>query len=37
MGLADKSRWVKAAHSKGMKLTSWIIENLNAAAKESND
>ena len=26
---ADKSRWVKAAQSQGMKLTEWIVTTLN--------
>jgi len=30
---SDKAGWVKAAQSKGMKLTEWIVSVLNAAAK----
>lgn len=26
---ADKARWVRAAQSKKMKLTDWVIETLN--------
>ena len=28
--LNDKEAWTKAANSKGMKLTEWIIKTLNA-------
>lgn len=30
---SDKAGWVKAAQSKGMKLTKWIVSVLNEAAK----
>lgn len=31
---ADKGAWVHAARTKGMKLTEWIIQTLNAAIKK---
>lgn len=31
---SDKSMWVKAAQSKKMKLTEWIIEALNKEAEK---
>lgn len=31
---SDKAMWVKAAQSKGMKLTDWIISVLNEAIKK---
>ena len=30
---SDKAGWVKAAQSKGMKLTEWIVSVLNDAIK----
>jgi hypothetical protein len=29
---ADKSRWVKAAQRRRLKLTEWVIEKLNLAS-----
>jgi len=31
---SDKARWVKAAQSKKMKLTEWIVSVLNEATKK---
>ena len=31
---SDKAGWVKAAQSKGMKLTEWIVSVLNEAVKK---
>lgn len=31
---SDKGAWVHAAREKGMKLTEWIIQTLNAAIKK---
>jgi len=32
---SDKAAWVKAAKSRGMKLTDWIVTTLNAAGKDN--
>ena len=31
---SDKANWVRAAKSKGMKLTEWIVSVLNEAIKK---
>lgn len=30
----DKAKWVRAAREEGMKLTEWIIKNLNKEVKD---
>lgn len=32
---ADKAAWIKCAQSNGMKLTDWIVKNLNSAAMKN--
>ena len=34
---ADKNEWTKAAQADGLKLTEWIIKNLNSASKKQCD
>lgn len=31
---SDKAEWVRESRAKGMKLTEWLVETLNAAIKK---